>query len=134
MGGFMAVGGAGVYGPGYAAKRPRFATRVGRLVGVGMLVFFATTQAASAATVSSVTPAEGCPGDVVTFHGSGFKTGGSRPSADWNDEIGIHEQFGDDSIILEHAETDVLPTKTSTEQRTVVPLSLRCGKARKANI
>jgi hypothetical protein len=68
---------------------------------------------------------------VVTFHGSGSKTGGSRPSTDWNDEVGIHEQFGDDSVNLEHGETDVLPTKTSTEQRTVVPLFLEVWEAPK---
>src|SRR5207249_10812822 len=88
--------------------------------GVASLVALAgAAQVASAATVTSVTPAEGCPGDVVTFHGTGFKTSpGSRPNGIWNDETGIREQFGPYNApdLTERVHTDALETKVSTAQ------------------
>lgn len=125
MGAFKAPGGVGVSAWACVATRLRLAGRMSRLVTAGMLVFFGTAQAASGTTVTSVTPAEGCPGDVVTFHGSSFKTGGARPNAEWKDEVGLHEQFGDQAAFLEHIATDVLATKASTEQKAVVPLFLQ---------
>ena len=92
------------------------------LSGVALLVmvFLSTVPAASAVTVTSVTPEEGCPGEIVTFRGSGFKTGiGQRPKAEWVDE-GIKEQFGAQGS--EKQSTAVLETRDSTAQHAVVPL------------
>src|SRR5205807_8769032 len=58
-------------------------------------------QAASAATGTTVTPQEGCPGDIVTFKGSGFKSG--RTALVWVD-FGIKEQFGPE--LYERESTD----------------------------
>src|SRR4029077_15668775 len=88
---------------------------------LGVLAFLGSAQVAfAAAKVTSVTPAEGCPGEIVTFHGTGFNTGaGQRPNAEWVneniDEVFVHEDFA-----REHGVTDVLETKISTEQKAVV--------------
>src|ERR1700731_4879063 len=71
----------------------RLARRMSLLVGVGMMVLFGTAQAASASNVTSVTPAEACPGEVVTFNGTGFPTG-SRPETRWNDKVDLEAAFG----------------------------------------
>jgi hypothetical protein len=77
---------------------------------VGLPLFLGAARAASATTVSSVKPAEGCPGDVVTFLGSGFKTSGHGAGAAWSGSTGIREQFGDEEEISESLETDTLIT------------------------
>jgi hypothetical protein len=92
--------------------------RMGFASVVLVVAFLCSAPAASAVTVESVTPAEGCPGEIVTFHGSGFKTG-TRPKVEWLDE-GIKEQFG--SQTSEKQTTTALETKLSTEQKAVVPL------------
>src|SRR4029077_1577675 len=70
---------------GARTLRRRLTRRMSLLVtGVGMFVFLAVAQAATAATVTSVTPAEGCPGEIITFHGTGFNTSpGSRNNVKW---------------------------------------------------
>src|SRR5438128_8684841 len=111
------------------AQRPRALVRLTRrmslLVGaLAMFVLFGVAQAASAATLVSVTPNEACPGEVVTFTGKGFATKG-RPNVKWSDKTGIQEQFGPvgtDKGIPEELVTDSLGTKISTTNKAVVPL------------
>src|SRR5438445_745513 len=84
--------------------RRRFARHVGSLIGVSMLMALGVAPAVAwgdgggdeqaKGKPTSVTPAEGCPGDVVTFHGTGFATGGSRTRVRWNDFKAGEAQFG----------------------------------------
>jgi hypothetical protein len=62
----------------------RTARRLYLLAGtLGLVVFLASAQAASAFHLTSVSPASGCPGTEVTFTGSGFF--GSSATARWSD-------------------------------------------------
>src|SRR5207245_7594003 len=61
---------------------------------------------------------KGCPGDMVTFEGSGFKVG-STLKAEWADG-GISEQFGPGASGEKFSDT-LLAAKTSKEAKGVVP-------------
>jgi hypothetical protein len=74
---------------------------------------------------TSVTPAKGCPGDVVTFQGTGFETDGSRNRVRWNDFKAGEEQFGSPIDVLFKQQTQALATTSATEQKAVVPLMLQ---------
>src|SRR3981081_3420135 len=77
--------------PTRSSLRRRLARRTGLLVGmVGLVVFWSAAGAVSAegdnnggGKATSVTPAEGCPGDVVTLKGSGFSPS-HRNFGEWN--------------------------------------------------
>jgi hypothetical protein len=50
---------------------------------LGLLVFFTSAQAASAAHLTSVSPTTGCPDATITFAGTGFS--GKTATAEWHD-------------------------------------------------
>src|SRR5438552_1198671 len=93
------------------------------LVGVFMLVFFSAAQGAFAGKALTISPPEGCPGDIVTFTGTGFNTGaGSRPKIEWTDN-GTKEQWKDvGGIDQDKISLSALSTTISTEQKAVVPM------------
>src|SRR5439155_1615012 len=106
----------------------RLARRLSLLVGaasIGMVVSLSAAQAAAATTVTNVVPKEACPGEEVTFVGSGMKTGaGQRANVMWNDSVGIQEQFGKlhEADLTEHQNLKALETSVSTATKAVVPL------------
>jgi hypothetical protein len=109
--------------PGAAHRRRGGTRRLGLMtLALGLLGCLGAASAGSAwaappgPNVTSVTPASGCPGDIVTLKGTGFKIG-QRGSITWTDK-GVEEQFGSASSEV----TQSLTATSSTEAKAVVPL------------
>src|SRR5207237_215288 len=125
------LGTKGPRAPTRESLRRRLARRMSLLVAaVGLLAFcsagaaWGNNNTGGGGKATSVTPAEGCPGDVVTLTGTGFSTSG-RNALEWSDEAATREQFGEPLSHLGRINAEALPTTSSTVEKAVVPLMLQ---------
>jgi collagen triple helix repeat protein len=85
---------------------------------IGLLVFLAGAQAASAWHLTSVSPNSGCPGAEVAFTGSSFS--GSTSSVQWKDPVGLfYTEVGTTAKVASSTKaTAVVPVFLSNESRS----------------
>jgi hypothetical protein len=93
------------------------------LAGVLLAALFAAAQAASAATVSSVTPKAGCPGDEVVIKGTGFTLNSNQ--VQWSDK---YRQSGSWENVTTNGKF-----VNATEMKAVVPLFIQFESNEKKN-
>jgi hypothetical protein len=93
------------------------------LAGVLLVALFGLAQAASAATVSSVTPKEGCPGDEVVIKGTGFTLNSNQ--VQWSDK---YRQSGSWENVTTNGKF-----VSATEIKAVVPLLIQFESNEKKN-
>ena len=118
MSAFKALRGQGTLTGAWVAMSLR-ALRRGSLLAstLGLLLFFASAQAASAWHLTSVSPKEGCAGTVVTFTGTSFGSVGTSAQAQWTNPAG---QGNNGTEISTKAKTTVAKTTATA----VVPIFL----------